>query len=328
MWGRGLQARYRVKVRPAGMTAASLRSWAPRRVPSHQALMPMTTTTTTTTTTRDALESLLQSVAGGQVTPRDALARLERLEFEQVDNYALIDHHRTLRTGFPEVIFGEGKTPKQIVEIMETLAQGGHPVVMGTRIDADTARYVQERVKGTFYSPTARICALLEESTREAPTPGPGLEEVLPEPTRRGRVAVLCAGTCDLPVAEEAVLTARLYGFPVTRLYDVGVAGLHRLLSPRSRAVMREADVLIVVAGMEGALPSVVGGLVDVPVVAVPTSIGYGASFGGVTPLLTMLSSCAPGVGVVNIDNGFGAAVMACQILRTRAAIHDAGAEE
>jgi NCAIR mutase (PurE)-related protein len=194
-------------------------------------------------------------------------------------------------------------------------------MIMATRVAPEAHDLVREKLPHSVYFETARICAVIDSESIAMDSSGgedaafPS-DPPLPTPTRRGNVAVLAAGTCDLPVAEEAVITARLYGFDVTRLYDVGVAGLHRLLSARSQRIMQSADVIIVAAGMEGALPSVVAGLVDSPVVAVPTSIGYGASFGGVTPLLTMLSSCAPGIGVVNIDNGFGAAALACQILR------------
>jgi phosphoribosylcarboxyaminoimidazole (NCAIR) mutase len=187
------------------------------------------------------------------------------------------------------------------------------PLEMASLVSGLTIFILEEEPKTC-----TRIVAIIDGIEEQHHYQGGNGGEFLPllSPTRKGRVAVLAAGTCDLPVAEEAVVTASLYGHHVTRLYDVGVAGIHRLLSDKSRKIMREADVLIVVAGMEGALPSVVAGLVDSPVVAVPTSVGYGASFNGVTPLLTMLSSCAPGIGVVNIDNGFGAAALACAILR------------
>jgi len=253
----------------------------------------------------EALHSLLEAVAAGEVSPTVALTKLKNFAFEPVGNFAKIDHHRTLRTGFPEVIWGPGKTPDQIAQIMEAMRNRNATEpdaipIMATRIEPDVFEKLQEKVPGVQYYPTARICAI---------TPNPL------KPTYSGIISLLSAGTADLPVAEEAAVTAELCGFQVQRLWDVGVAGIHRLLS--NQQVIAEADVLIVVAGMEGALPSVVAGLADCPVIAVPTSVGYGASFGGIAPLLTMLNSCAAGVGVVNIDNGFGAAILAGQILRT-----------
>ncbi|BAY21306.1 putative phosphoribosylaminoimidazole carboxylase catalytic subunit [Calothrix sp. NIES-2100] len=250
-------------------------------------------------TNEKALRSLLEAVADGNVTPNQALDSLKDLTYETVGDFAKIDHHRALRTGFPEVIWGLGKTPDQIVQIMEVMRQR-NPVVMATRIEPGIYTKLQSRVRGLRYYELAKICAI-------TPT------EI--EPQFDGVMGILSAGTADLPVAEEAAVTAELSGFRVLRLWDVGVAGIHRLLS--NRHLIESASVLIVVAGMEGALPSVVAGLADCPVIAVPTSIGYGASFGGLAPLLTMLNSCAPGIGVVNIDNGFGAAVLAGQILRT-----------
>ncbi|MBD2354298.1 nickel pincer cofactor biosynthesis protein LarB [Tolypothrix sp. FACHB-123] len=250
-------------------------------------------------TNEKALRSLLEAVADGNVTPNQALDSLKDLDYERVGDFAKIDHHRALRTGFPEVIWGLGKTPDQIVQIIEVMRQR-NPVVMATRIEPAIYTILQSRVRGLRYYELAKICAI---------TPG----EIAPQ--FDGVMGILSAGTADLPVAEEAAVTAELSGFRVLRLWDVGVAGIHRLLS--NRHLIESASVLIVVAGMEGALPSVVAGLADCPVIAVPTSIGYGASFGGLAPLLTMLNSCAPGIGVVNIDNGFGAAVLAGQILRT-----------
>lgn len=250
-------------------------------------------------TNEKSLRSLLEAVADGNVTPDKALDSLKDLAYERVGDFAKIDHHRALRTGFPEVIWGLGKTIDQIVQIIEVMRQR-NPVVMATRIEPAVYAALQSRVRGLRYYELARICAI---------TPA----EI--EPQFDGVIGILSAGTADLPVAEEAAVTAELSGFRVMRLWDVGVAGIHRLLS--NRHLIESASVLIVVAGMEGALPSVVAGLADCPVVAVPTSIGYGASFGGLAPLLTMLNSCAPGIGVVNIDNGFGAAVLAGQILRT-----------
>ncbi|MGD1907762.1 MAG: nickel pincer cofactor biosynthesis protein LarB [Leptolyngbyaceae cyanobacterium] len=252
----------------------------------------------------EAIKSLLDQVSQGHVSPDVALHQLRYLAFEPVDDFAKIDHHRAIRTGFPEVIWGPGKTVDQIVQIMQTLqaAPMGTAVIMATRIEPSVYSQMRVALPSLHYYETARICAL--------PTP-----HTLPK--HPGTIGILTAGTADLPVAEEAAVTAELSGFQVVRLWDVGVAGLHRLLNHRH--VLDQADVLVVVAGMEGALPSVVAGLADCPVVAVPTSIGYGASFGGVAPLLTMLNSCAAGIGVVNIDNGFGAAILAGQILRTAA---------
>ena len=247
------------------------------------------------------LRSLLTAVARGEINPETALDKLKHLAFEPVEDFAKIDHHRQLRTGFPEVIWGPGKTTAQIAQIIHVLRQNS-PVVMATRIEVEIAVQLQEQVTDLVYYPLARICAIAAAA---------------PENPPKGIISILTAGTADIPVAEEAAVTAQLCGFSVQRLWDVGVAGIHRLLNHRH--LLDAADVLIVVAGMEGALPSVVAGLVDRPVIAVPTSIGYGTSFGGIAPLLTMLNSCAVGVGVVNIDNGFGAAMLAGQILRTAA---------
>ncbi len=221
--------------------------------------------------------------------------------YESVGDFAKLDHERTKRTGFPEVIWGQDKTAEQITEIMQVM-EGRHPVVMATRVSAEKCEEIQTKLPQATYFEMARICAILPSD---------------PVPQRPGRLSILTAGTADLPVAEEAAVTAELCGFAVTRLWDVGVAGIHRLLS--NQHVIDESDVLIVAAGMEGALPSVVAGLADCPVIAVPTSIGYGASFQGLAPLLTMLNSCATGIGVVNIDNGFGAAILAGQMLRMAA---------
>lgn len=245
------------------------------------------------------LRILLEKVKNGNVTPEAALDKLKNLTYEPVGDFAKIDHHRKLRTGFPEVIWGLGKTPDQIAQIMQVMRQR-NSVVMATRIEPAVYATLTTKVEGLRYYEASRICAIAPDTI---------------EPRYSGNIGILSAGTADLPVAEEAAVTAELSGFRVQRLWDVGVAGIHRLLD--NRHVIDSATVLIVVAGMEGALPSVVAGLADCPVIAVPTSIGYGASFGGLAPLLTMLNSCAAGVGVVNIDNGFGAAVLAGQILRT-----------
>ncbi len=246
----------------------------------------------------EVLQELLQAIADGKISPETALDKLKDLPFESLDEFAKIDRHRQLRTGFPEVIWGADKTPEQIIKIM-TAMQKDTGVVMATRIQPEVYQELKQAIPSLVYYPPARICALSAPETK----------------SQIGTISILTAGTADIPVAQEAAVTGELCGFEVIRLWDVGVAGIHRLLS--NRQVIYDADVLIVVAGMEGALPSVVAGMADCPVIAVPTSVGYGASFNGVAPLLTMLNSCAAGIGVVNIDNGFGAAILAGQILRT-----------
>jgi NCAIR mutase (PurE)-related protein len=245
----------------------------------------------------DALRELLTQVRAGTVGLDEALERLRDLPFEDI-GFAHIDHHRQLRCGFPEVVFAQGKTPEQTAQILARLAAAGG-TALATRATPAHFATVQSLLPSAQYYETARIIAT-----------GPK-----PEPVDNRYIALLSAGTSDMPVAEEAALTAEYFGVRVERIYDVGVAGLHRLLSHAQQ--INGATVVIVVAGMEGALASVVGGLVSVPVVAVPTSVGYGASFNGLAPLLTMLNSCAAGVAVVNIDNGFGAAYFASTILRT-----------
>jgi pyridinium-3,5-biscarboxylic acid mononucleotide synthase len=254
--------------------------------------------------TRESLLALLEAVATGSATPAAALERLSWLPVEEVADgngtaMARLDHHRSLRVGLAEVVFGEGKTADQTVEICRRLAQqaGGF---FATRTPSE----VRDRLAAEF--PAARVNAGARTIWLEAADAARHTD--LPP------VAVLSAGTSDLPVAEEAVETATAFGHEVDRIYDVGVAGLHRLLHHAPR--LNEAGVLIVVAGMEGALPSVVGGLTRTPVIAVPTSVGYGAAFGGIAALLGMLNSCASGITVVNIDNGFGAACAASRILR------------
>ena len=244
--------------------------------------------------TGEALLKVLSAVERGELTPEAAAARLATLPFEDL-GHARVDHHRSLRTGLPEVIYAAGKTPEQTVEIFGSLRRDGVDV-LATRVDAETAAAVIAAFPEAQHSAVARTVSYRASLAI------------------RGHVAVVCAGTSDLPVAEEAAVTAEVFGAKVSRFYDVGVAGLHRLLSVRD--ALLEADAVIVCAGMEGALPSVVGGLVGVPVIAVPTSVGYGASFGGVTALLGMLNSCSPNVSVVNIDNGFGAAYSAVLIAR------------
>ena len=245
------------------------------------------------------LKTLLEAIQAGTVTPEEGVERLRDLPFEDA-GVALIDHHRALRQGVPETILGEGKTAEQIATIVGRMAAKGGNVLV-TRLAGEKAVLLAENHPAGDYDPLARTFTLVQQPLTDL---------------GRGPVAVVCAGTSDLPVAREAVVTARMFQNRVVEITDVGVAGLHRLLA-HSRQ-LREAAVIIVVAGMEGALPSVVGGLVDVPVIAVPTSIGYGAAFGGVAALLGMLNSCAGGVTVVNIDNGFGAAFAATRINRRR----------
>jgi hypothetical protein len=240
------------------------------------------------------LQELLEQVRSGAVSPADAAARLATLPYEDL-GFAKLDHHRALRRGFPEAVFGAGKTPEQIVTIVERIAARGQRVLVTRTTGEVHARVAAVRPEARFHE-AARCLTVAAE----------------PAPPLLGRIAIAAAGTSDLPVAEEAAVTAEVMGNTVERLYDVGVAGLHRLLSEHQR--LRAARVLIVVAGMEGALPSVVAGLVEAPVIAVPTSVGYGASFGGIAALLGMLNSCANGVAVVNIDNGFGAACIASAI--------------
>lgn len=260
-------------------------------------------------TDEKTLRSLLESIASGNITPDMGLEQLKHLAYEPVGEFAKIDNHRALRTGFPEVIWGPGKTPSQIAQIMNVMGQK-NSVVMATRIEPAVYIALRSQVRGLRYYESAKICAIVQGTA-----PKGSIAPSTIEPRYPGTIGILSAGTADLPVAEEAAVTAELSGFQVQRLWDVGVAGIHRLLD--NRHLITSASVLIVVAGMEGALPSVVAGLADCPVIAVPTSIGYGASFNGLAPLLTMLNSCATGIGVVNIDNGFGAAVLAGQILRT-----------
>jgi NCAIR mutase (PurE)-related protein len=245
----------------------------------------------------EQLETLLAEVAAGRLAPESALERLRHLPFEDLP-FARIDHHRALRQGQAEVVFCEGKTLEQVVAICERL-EAATGSFLGTRASQPMADALLARFPGLAWSPVARTVHLAPPD-RPAPTAGP--------------VLVVSAGTSDLPVAEEAAVVADALGTRVERLVDVGVAGLHRLLA--ANETLQRARVVIVVAGMEGALPSVVGGLVAVPVIAVPTSVGYGASFGGLAALLGMLNSCAAGVTVVNIDNGFGAAAAASRICR------------
>ncbi|HOQ88867.1 MAG TPA: nickel pincer cofactor biosynthesis protein LarB [Candidatus Hydrogenedentes bacterium] len=250
----------------------------------------------------ERLLELLQTVASGKLSPADALDRLRVLPFECLDG-ATVDHHRELRKGHPEAIFCEGKTPEQVAQIAERLAQRSGGRVLGTRCDTARAEAARRALgdEGFTYHALARCFTL--SLTPPTPAPGP--------------VAVVCAGTSDLPVAEEAAVTLEFLGHPVDRVQDVGVAGLHRLLDRLPQ--LRHARVVIVCAGMEGALPSVVAGLVAAPVIGVPVSVGYGAGTGGFAALLGMLNSCATGLTVVNIDNGFGAAMAASGMLRMAA---------
>ena len=249
---------------------------------------------------RARLETLLTEVAAGTITPAGALERLTLFPTEDLE-FAQIDHHRSLRQGQPEVVFAAGKSVEQTVAICERLA-AADGTFLCTRASAEQAQALQSRFAALEWNALGRT-AWLPGTLREEPLPG--------------ELLVVTAGTSDLPVSEEVVSVAGAMGARVSRLTDVGVAGIHRVLAASEQ--LRRADVVVVVAGMEGALPSVVGGLVGAPVIAVPTSVGYGASFGGVAALLGMLNSCAAGVTVVNIDNGFGAAMAAVRLLSARA---------
>jgi hypothetical protein len=245
---------------------------------------------------RAQIEALLTEVRDGRTEINDAMDRLRDLPFEDM-GFAKLDHHRALRTGMPEVIFASGKTSAQVAAIFARMAQAGGNV-LATRASREAYDAVLAIEPRAVYNELARTITLSQTDPK----------------TGKGTIAVVCAGTSDLPVAEEAAVTARLMGNTVELIADVGVAGIHRLLA--QRASLQSARVLIVCAGMEGALPTVVGGLVNAPVIAVPTSIGYGASFGGMAALLGMLNTCSPNVCVVNIDNGFGAACIATLINR------------
>jgi NCAIR mutase (PurE)-related protein len=251
------------------------------------------------------LRRILEDVAGGTTSPTAALEAVRTLPFADL-GFARVDHHRELRQGFPEAVYSPGKTPEQCAAIVAELLTGptGGPVLL-TRAGPELAGFVLERAPGGEYHVDARLVVWR------------------PAARRTGEAVVACAGTSDLPVAEEAAVTLAALGWPPARLTDVGVAGVHRLLADES--VLRAADVIVVVAGMEGALASLVGGLVPTPVIAVPTSTGYGSSLEGITALLAMLSGCAPGVAVVGIDNGYGAACAAARILGHSAAAGDRG---
>ena len=243
-----------------------------------------------------ALKKLFDEVRRGRLSSDEAVAKLRHMPFEDL-GFANIDHHRTLRVGMPEVVFGPGKAPEQLVEIFVRLAKR-KTNVLATRVSPEQASAVRRRLRKAEFHELARALTLTQDTTLHG----------------KGKIAVVSAGTSDIPVAEEAVVTAQIMGNEVQHVYDVGVAGIHRLLARRD--LLAQARVIIVCAGMEGALPSVVGGLVGVPVIAVPTSVGYGASYRGIAALLGMLNSCASNVTVVNIDNGFGAGYVASLINR------------
>ena len=237
---------------------------------------------------------ILESVRDGSMTVEEALLKLKTKPFEDL-GYAKIDLHRSLRQGVPEVIYGAGKTAEQIMGIMQTMQKNGQERILVTRLSEECAEMIRKSVPFTY-----------------RPEAGIGYFGTIPEPDGLGKIVVATGGTSDIPVAEEAAVTAEFYGNNVIRLYDVGVAGLHRLLAHKEEIM--SASAIIAIAGMEGALASVIGGLADCPVIAVPTSVGYGASFRGLSALLSMLNSCASGVAVVNIDNGFGAGYFANMI--------------
>ncbi|PMQ01520.1 MAG: 1-(5-phosphoribosyl)-5-amino-4-imidazole-carboxylate carboxylase [Dictyoglomus sp. NZ13-RE01] len=242
---------------------------------------------------REKLKELLLRFKDGEIGIEEVVEKLSVMPYEDL-GFAKVDHQRGLTRGFSEVIFSQGKTPEQVAMIMERILERSNRV-LATRASKEIFQYVKERIKDAEYNELARTIKVVREDI-----------------VKKGKVIVACAGTADLPVAEEAVETAEIMGSNVERVYDVGIAGLHRLLDKIS--LLRSANVIVAVAGMEGALPSVLGGLVDKPVIAVPTSVGYGANFNGLSALLTMLNSCVPGIAVVNIDNGFSAGYLASMI--------------
>ena len=244
--------------------------------------------------TQPELRTLLEQVSSGQTSIDQAMTRLKTQPFEDL-GFAKVDHHRALRQGAAEVIYGAGKTPEQIVSMARSLLEHGQKTVLITRMSEAAAVYAREYLPLTYHT-IAKV----------------GIVGEMPDPTGAGKIVIATGGTSDMPVAEEAALTAEVLGNQVVRLYDVGVAGLHRLLAHAED--LMNARVIVAIAGMEGALASVIGGLADCPVIAVPTSVGYGAAFGGLAALLSMLNSCASGVSVVNIDNGFGAGFLASRI--------------
>lgn len=242
------------------------------------------------------LHELLTSLKEGKTSVDDVMKSIKSLEYTDL-NYAKIDNHRELRNGFPEVIYCEGKSEDQLIGIINAMAEKGSNI-LGTRLSKEVYNRIKDHISGATYHEDARLVCIVNHELKKS----------------TAKVLIATGGTSDIPVAEEAAITAEMLGTSVIRLYDVGVAGIHRLLN--NRKYLEEASVVITVAGMEGALASVVGGLVDVPVIAVPTSVGYGANFSGLAPLLSMLNTCASGVGVVNIDNGFGAGHLASTIIR------------
>lgn len=255
----------------------------------------------------DYIKDILAKVKDGSMSEEAAFEQLKELPYKEM-GFANLDHHREIRTGFPEVVYCQGKTPEQVRDIFEVLAQ--HGTVMGTRATVRDFAAVQEKLPGAEFHEAAKIIVCKGNPASAGRTCGGAEEEKL------GKVAVVSAGTADIPVAEEAAVTAETLGNEVIRVYDVGVSGIHRLFDKLE--LIRTADVVICVAGMEGALASVIGGLVAAPVIAVPTSVGYGANFGGLSALLSMLNSCANGVSIVNIDNGFGAGYTASVINKRR----------
>ena len=250
--------------------------------------------------TPEQVRQVLEAVRENQLDVDGAMDRLKKLPFEDL-GFAHVDHHRAMRQGFPEVIFCQGKTTEHVVEIARRITEAGS-ALLATRADREQADAVRSALPEADYNPLARTLTIRGDDAGHAEA--------------AGEVLVISAGTSDMPVAEEAFVTAEAMGSRVNRMYDVGVAGIHRLFAHREQ--IDRATAIVVAAGMEGALPSVVGGLVDVPVIAVPTSVGYGASFGGLAALLGTLNSCAPGVAVVNIDNGFGAGFFASLVTRTQ----------
>ncbi|MBI1787978.1 MAG: nickel pincer cofactor biosynthesis protein LarB [Acidobacteria bacterium] len=246
--------------------------------------------------TEELLRELMRQVREGVLDVDEAVARMRHMPFEDL-GFAKVDHHRALRQGMPEIVFGKGKTPQQVAAIASSLIEHSHNILI-TRADAEMAALVRQSIADAEYFPLSGAIRVWRDRTVRG----------------KGKIAVVCAGTSDIPVAEEAQVTAETMGNPVEAVYDIGVAGIHRLIQNRER--LSEARVIVVCAGMEGALPSVVGGMVSCPVIAVPTSVGYGASFHGLAALLGMLNSCASNVSVVNIDNGFGAGYVASLINR------------
>lgn len=240
------------------------------------------------------LEDVLEKVSRREMSPREAFLKLKDYPYQDL-GFAKIDHHREVRKGFPEIIFGQGKTEAQIIKIAREISKRGHSLLI-TRVGPEAYRKIRSKIPGCRYNPLAKTVTLKKK------TPAPG----------RGKIVIMTAGTSDIPVAEEAYVTCEMLGNQAERIYDVGVAGIHRLFGEMEK--VKQARLIIAVAGMEGALPSVLAGLVGVPIIAVPTSVGYGASLQGISALLAMLNSCPGGVAVVNIDNGFGAAYLASLI--------------